>query len=111
MMRHSQTLEKSELSRDVLDSMDEMIRANIDELVGKYDAQLRKNGKRLDKGDVARLKQAIREDKLKVGMTISSSITPKLLDDWDIYPVSLNQGVLDDFKPVADIDASGSDKV
>jgi hypothetical protein len=44
-------------------------------------------------------------------MTISSSVNQKLLDDWDIDPVSLNQGFLNDFEPVADIDASGSDDI
>lgn len=110
-MKNSQTLEDRELSDSVLSSMEELIQAHVNELIEKYNTQLVKNGKKLDQGDVVKLRKAIRGDKLKIKMTISSSVNQKLLDDWDIYPVSLNQGVLDDFKPVADIDASGSDEV
>jgi len=90
----SQSLEDRELSDVVLSAMKELIDRNIDEIVEKYNGQLVKNGKRLDAFDISKLKKAIRGDKLKIRMTITSSITPKLLDDWDICPVSLRQSTL-----------------
>jgi len=96
-MKNSQTLEDRELSDDVLHSMEELIQDHVNELIEKYNTQLMKNGKRLDQGDVVKLRRAIRGDKLRIKMTISSSVNQKLLDDWDIFPVSLNQGSLNDF--------------
>lgn len=93
-MKLSQSLEDRELSDVVLSSMKELIDRNIDEIVEKYNGQLIKNGKRLDAADINNLKKAIRGDKLKIRMTITSNITPKLLEDWDIYPVSLRQSTL-----------------
>ncbi|MDD4588840.1 MAG: hypothetical protein PHG06_00225 [Parabacteroides sp.] len=89
-MKLSQTLDRNELSREVLESIEPLTRANINELIEKYCTQLEKNGKRLDKGDKVRLAQLIRSDKLKIGMCISSSITSKLLEDNDIFPVLIN---------------------
>ena len=89
-MKLSQTLDRNELSREVLESIEPLTQANINELIEKYCTQLEKNGKRLDKGDKVRLAQLIRSDKLKVGMSISSSITSKLLEDNDIFPVLIN---------------------
>lgn len=94
-MKNSQTLEDRELSDSVLSSMEELVQAHINELIEKYNNQLQKNGKRLDQGDVVKLRKVIRGDKLRIRMTISSSITPKLLDDWDIFPVSLKQSTFD----------------
>lgn len=97
-MKNSQTLEDRELSDSVLTSMEELITDHVNELIKKYNTQLVKNGKRLDQGDVVKLRRAIRGDKLRIRMTITSSVNQKLLDDWDIFPVSLNQGSLDDFE-------------
>lgn len=101
-MKNSQTLEDRELSDDVLHSMEELIQDHVNELIEKYNTQLMKNGKRLDQGDVVKLRRAIRGDKLRIKMTISSSVNQKLLDDWDIFPVSLKQGSLNDFETVGD---------
>lgn len=94
-MKNSQTLEDRELSDSVLSSMEELVQAHVNELIEKYNTQLQKNGKRLDQGDIVKLRKAIRGDKLRIKMTISSSITPKLLEDWDVYPVSLKQSTFD----------------
>ena len=101
-MKNSQTLEDRELSDSVLTSMEELITDHVNELIKKYNTQLVKNGKRLDQGDVVKLRRAIRGDKLRIRMTITSSVNQKLLDDWDIFPVSLNQGSLDDFETAGD---------
>lgn len=102
-MKLSQSLTDHELSKTVLGAIQDLVMKNIDELVEKYNSQLEKDGNYLDPADIIKLKSVIRSDKLKISMTITSSITPKLLEDWDIYPLSK--------KPVADIDASGSDEV
>ena len=101
-MKNSQTLEDRELSDSVLSSMEELITDHVNELIKKYNTQLVKNGKRLDQGDVVKLRRAIRGDKLRIRMTITSSVNQKLLDDWDIFPVSLNQGSLDDIETAGD---------
>jgi len=101
-MKNSQTLEDRELSDSVLTSMEELITDHVNELIKKYNTQLVKNGKRLDQGDVVKLRRAIRGDKLRIRMTITSSVNQKLLDDWDIFPVSLNQGSLDDIETAGD---------
>ena len=95
-MKNSQTFEDREISDSVPSSMDELIQAHINELIEKYNTQLIKNGKRLDSGDIVKLRKAIRGDKLKIKMTFSSSITQKLMDDWDIYPTSLRQSTFED---------------
>ena len=95
-MKNSQTFEDREISDEVLLSMEEIIQAHINELIEKYNTQLRKNGKRLDAGDIVKLRKAIRGDKLKIKMTFSSSITQKLMDDWSICPMSLRQSTLED---------------
>jgi hypothetical protein len=66
----------------------------IDELCQKYNGQLAKNGRRLTDGDIKRLKPILRTDCLKIRMSISCGITPKLLEDIEMYPISLNQTVL-----------------
>jgi len=97
-MKNSQTFEDREISDSVLSSMEELIQAHINELIEKYNTQLIKNGKRLDSGDIVKLRKAIRGDKLKIKMTFSSSITQKLMDDWDIYPTSLRQSTFDNIE-------------
>lgn len=109
-MKLSQSLTDHELSKTVLGAIQDLVMKNIDELVEKYNSQLEKDGNYLDPADIIKLKSVIRSDKLKISMTITSSITPKLLEDWDIYPLSKRQGTLKSFEPVADIDASGSDE-
>lgn len=94
-MKNSQTFEDREISDSVLASMEELIQAHINELIEKYNTQLIKNGKRLDSGDIVKLRKAIRGDKLKIKMTVSSSITQKLMDDWSICPLSLRQSTID----------------
>ena len=95
-MKLSQTLNDSELSKTVLSAVQDLVMKNVNEIVEKYSSQLEKDGKYLDPADVIRLKSAIRQDKLKIGMTISSSITPKLLEDCDIYPISRNVTAAED---------------
>jgi len=94
-MKLSQSLEDRELSDTVLDAVKDLTDKNLDELIEKYNSQLRKDGKYLDNSDVAKLKKVLRSEKLKIKMTISSAITPKLLEDWDIYPISVNQTTFD----------------
>ena len=89
-MKLSQTLNDNELSKTVLSAVQDLVMKNVNEIVEKYSSQLEKDGKYLDPADVIELKRAIRQDKLKIGMTISSSITPKLLEDCNIYPISRN---------------------
>lgn len=108
-MKLSQSLSDHELSKAVLDAVNDLVMKNIDELVEKYNSQLEKDGNYLDPADVIKLRSVIRSDKLKISMTISSSITPKLLEDWNIYPLSRRQGTLKQFEPVADIDCNPSE--
>ncbi len=101
-MKLSQSLENSELSKAVRAAVSDLVTTHVDEIVDKYDVQLRKDGRYLDPADAITLKKAIRQEKLSIKMTISSSITEKLLEDWNIYPLSKNQGSLQDFKPATE---------
>ncbi len=105
-MKLSQSLNDYELSKTVLDAVNDLVMKNIDELVEKYNSQLEKDVNYLDPADIIKLKSVIKSDKLKISMTITSSITPKLLEDWDIYPMSKRQSALTSFEPVADIDCN-----
>jgi len=107
-MKNSQTFEDREISDSVLSSMEELIQAHINELIEKYNTQLIKNGKRLDSGDIVKLRKAIRGDKLKIKMTFSSSITQKLMDDWEIFPMSLRQSTFDNIESMTFESESGA---
>lgn len=98
-MKNSQSFEDHELADAVLEAVKDLVDKNLDELVEKYNSQLVKDGKYLDAQDQAKLKRAIKSEKLKIKMTISSAITPKLLEDYNIFPLSNKQST---FKNVTD---------
>jgi len=89
-MKNTDTIDGSELPNTVLSAIEEIIQSNVNKLVENYVNQLRTKGLRIDPGDIIILKKAIRSEKMVVTMKVSSSIVPKLLEDYNIYPVLIN---------------------
>jgi ribosomal protein S13 len=103
-MKLSQSLEGNELSDSVLTSVRDLTEKMINELCQKYNIQLAKNGRRLTEGDLKRLKPILRTDSLKIRMSISCAITPKLLEDIEMYPISSKQTVFEETEEEDDED-------
>jgi pyridoxine 5'-phosphate synthase PdxJ len=89
-MKLSQTLEGNELSRQVLTACEDISHALVGELVDKYCCQLSKNGEHIPDEDIKRIKSFLLQE-MNIKMTMSASITPKKIEEWDIAIIDAKQ--------------------
>lgn len=94
-MKLSQSLDRTELSSDVLAAFSGITETLVDELVEKFDKQLQKNGKFIAEYDLEYLRKLLKQE-ISIKTSITASITPKKLETWNISVLLNTQTTFED---------------
>lgn len=78
------------MSNSVLEALGSVYNPLINDVVEKYDLQLRKNGQYLNPDEKRRLKGQLKEDMI-IKLNLSINLTKKKMETWEIFPNSEKQ--------------------
>jgi len=96
MTKKTNAIKREHFNPQMHEQVDPLLEVLAAELAYNHQAHLATRGQRLTEGDFEKLQRKLIEYG-NATLTLSVDITDeKLIEKWDIYPVSLNQSTFDD---------------